>query len=147
LDEAYACRVAELAVHEGLDVWLDLLIPFPAIGVGQSVEIAARAIACTIEMGLLNSTCLLAVLTRQTDGSRWVPYEYGRVREDRLLAENVSAWLAPEIRTRSLAEYLYLAERHTTEVDLRKWLQRQPGLPRIGVPHLGKCVHPIQHLP
>jgi hypothetical protein len=147
VDERYACRVAQIADAEGLDVWLDLLVPFPAIGLGQLPAVAALAIACTIEMGLLNSTCLAAILTSNTDGSRWVPYEYGRVREDRLLAENVCAWLAPEMRTRSLAEYLYLAARHTAEVDLRSWLQRQPGLHRHRALSLRRCAQPIQPLP
>ena len=77
-DGALARRVAFLACKEGFDFWLDVVDPnlYSVTGVTLSSEGAkAAAIAAIIEMALLNSTHVVAVMTANTKGSEWVPYQ------------------------------------------------------------------------
>ena len=62
------------------DVWLDVWDPAlhrlqPITGLN-----AAILTALIIEMGLINSIAIIALLTKRSYGSRWIPYEFGRVK-------------------------------------------------------------------
>ena len=122
-----ALQVAALAWQEGFDVWLDVLDPDLA-SLTPGTHDYALAVACVIEMALLNSTHLLAVLTSHTKGSEWVPYEFGRTKADALVAENTASWRAEPAPPQDLAEYLYLCPVHDDKVEVRGWLQQQRAL-------------------
>lgn len=72
-----AVAVAQLLVEMNLDVWLDLHElnrPEP------SSEAEHLALTHAIETGLQSSTHLIALVTPQTQGSWWVPFEIGSCR-------------------------------------------------------------------
>jgi hypothetical protein len=127
-DRPYALRIAWLANQAGFNFWLDVLdSALTALGSsGLTGQAAAVATARIIEMGLLNSSHVVAVMTNNTTGSMWVPYEYGRVKEAPLTSLQASAWL-----DRGLSytpEYLELGARHFTESDIRSWMIAQMSL-------------------
>lgn len=127
-----AARIAYLACQTGFDYWLDALDPtLPGAGL-VSTEQAAAATAAIIEMALLNSSHVIAVITPNTKGSQWVPYEYGRVK----LSETVSSlqaacWIYKATTGTPLPEYLYLGPIFKTESEIQQWLrtelQKHPG--------------------
>ena len=137
-DEAQARRVAFLACQEGFDYWLDVVDPNLSGVTGVTIsseEQKAAAVAAIIEMALLNSTHVVAVMTANTRGSEWVPYEYGRVKAPQLpISLQAACWADPRIGW-DLPGYLYLGEIHRSESDVRQWLrtelQKQPRK-RIG---------------
>src|SRR5882672_2540578 len=77
-DEPYALAIAHLAQRHGFYFWLDILDPTLAVAGAQTDP---RTIAIIIEMALLNCSHVIAVMTPNTKGSTWVPYEYGRVKK------------------------------------------------------------------
>jgi len=89
-------RIAYLACQEGFEFWLDVLDPQLATA-NASVAASAAAIASVIEMGLLNSTHVIAVMTPNTHGSQWVPYEYGRVKEPVPVSLKAASWVSPAL--------------------------------------------------
>ena len=137
-DEAQARRVAFLACQAGFDYWLDVVDPNLSGVTGAATLLKAQraaAVAAIIEMGLLNSTHVLAVMTANTKGSEWVPYEYGRVKTPQLpISVQAACWASPGMGS-DLPGYLYLGEVHRSEGDVTRWLraerQKQPS-ERIG---------------
>ena len=122
-DVSEALRVARLAWQEGFDVWLDVLDPFLG-GLRAPNPVYSLVVACIIEMALLNSTHLVAVITPRANGSQWVPYEFGRVKADQIVTSNASSWLLG-LNVTDVPEYLLLCPIHKTEADLRRWLHRK----------------------
>jgi hypothetical protein len=118
-DEEYANRIAELADDAGFDFWLDTVdMPVPA----QISNMSAKAIAAIIEMGLLNSSHLVAVYTDRSPGSTWIPYEYGRVKQPVLRSTQVTAWkYVSDPRTVVVPEWLSLNPVQSSELDLKTW--------------------------
>ena len=108
-----------------LDVWdpnLKALAKLSRAG-RLTPEQEAVAIAATIEMALVNSSRVLAVMTRNSAGSRWIPYEYGRVKEGISFGQDAAAWLDPTYNaTTHLAEYMLLGPRLKTRAHLQSWL-------------------------
>jgi hypothetical protein len=49
--------------------------------------------ACVIEMALLNCTHVVALVTPESVPSRWIPYEYGNVKEPTPYLLNPVCWL------------------------------------------------------
>jgi hypothetical protein len=130
-----AARIAYLACQEGFDYWLDVFDPAlaaaPAVAPNLTPQQAAATIAAVIEVGLLNSTHVVAVMTPNTKGSQWVPYEYGRVREP-VPSTPAAAWVASSLPAVALPEYLYLGVITKTELELKSWLQSEFG--KYGAP-------------
>lgn len=120
-DEAPARAAAQWAVDAGHDVWLDVLDPW-LIRANSRPDSRAKslAIAAIIEMGLINSTHVLAVMTDATAKSRWVPYEYGRVRDDSTLSVVAASW---RLTKSKLPTYHYLGPGLVSDSDVRGWLQ------------------------
>lgn len=131
VDVGPAVSIAYLACQEGFDYWLDVLDPglggLPGSLRAQSPtpQQSAAAIAAVIEMALLNSTHVVAVMTPNTKGSQWVPYEYGRVKEPAPLTLQAACWVAGSLTASALPEYLYLGVITRTESELRSWLQSE----------------------
>ena len=134
-DDKEALRIAWLAKQEGWGYWLDL------VDLNASSQLAAlqnwlgappnalqKSIftAALIEMGLLNCTHVIAVMTGNTKGSQWVPYEYGRVKEATPLAMNAASWWdSTTLKFNQLPEYLFLAPILENELQIRGWLKGQ----------------------
>jgi hypothetical protein len=124
VDDSKARRIAYLACNEGFEFWLDVLDPnLP--GVGQNTPQSALATASIIEMALLNSTHLIAVMTVNTKGSQWVPYEYGRVKLPQVRSLQASCWADRTLPSSGLPEYLHLGAVLRSETEIRDWLRRQ----------------------
>jgi hypothetical protein len=128
-DGASALRIADLSTQEGFEFWLDILDPnLQALqGTAASMTIQQRALltAGIIEMALINSTHAKAVMTQQTRGSLWVPYEYGRVKEARAVSSRVGSWIHPNLAPQDFPEYMVLGAVTYTETEIRRWFGRE----------------------
>jgi hypothetical protein len=126
-DAARAREIAQLAQANGFQVWLDVLEPELNLPVGQpsTPEGASWVIATLIETALLNSTHVLAVMTPETDGSRWVPYEYGRVKDSSPNSLNAACWIDSRVHKKDLAEYLLLSPMTHTDAQIEQWLRAE----------------------
>jgi len=124
-----ALRIAYLACQEGFDYWLDVLDPtlasLPGVSPGSIPKQTCAAIAAVIEMALLNSTHVVAVMTPNTVGSQWVPYEYGRVKQPTPITLQAASWIASALSASALPEYLYLGAITKTEQDLSTWFESE----------------------
>src|SRR5262249_54887666 len=123
-DRPFALRLAYLADLEGFEFWLDVLDPTLSTlnsSGAPSAQQRSILIAATIEMGLLNSSHLIAAITANTATSRWVPYEFGRVKGQTVIAKDASSWLHRSA-VPSVPEYLYLCPIHPDEARIRGWL-------------------------
>jgi hypothetical protein len=119
----YALRLAYLADQAGFNFWLDVLDPALQGANAQPMPAKRRAIlvASAIEIGLLNSSHLIAVITKQTAASRWVPYEFGRVKSRSVVSSDASSWVHRS-DVPSMPEYLYLCPIHFSETEIKQWL-------------------------
>jgi hypothetical protein len=130
-DVDYAKRIAWLVQGEKIEYWLDAidlplaLAPWIPAGAGFN---STLLIAALIEMALINCTHVLAVMTPQTAPSRWVPYEYGRIKDDPPGHLTASCWRHKDLPVSDLSEYLLLAPILSNETDIRGWLQREKTL-------------------
>ena len=103
---------AILAYHpndsDPYDVWLDVWDP--AL-VGRLAAVAgldaATLTALIIEMGLINSVAVIALMTNCSYGSGWIPYEFGRVKTGGPFAREASTCLRD--LNRPLLDYMILA--------------------------------------
>lgn len=125
-DEQLALTVRSLAKAAGFEVWLDVLDPALLDLAGQplSSDQYAVALASIIEIALLNSTHVIAIVTEASAASRWIPYEYGRVKDPQILSQAVAAYMVPG-KKGSLAEYMHLGEICKTDVEVQAWLNRE----------------------
>lgn len=125
-DVAQAERVAYLACKEGFEYWLDVLDPNLASvsSSGATPQHSSAAIAAIIEMALLNCTHVLAVITQNTRGSQWVPYEYGRVKDPQPVTLQAACWLSNAV-VPPVPEYLYLGPMTRSESDIINWLRAE----------------------
>jgi len=130
-DVNQALRIAYLACQEGFDYWLDVLDPALSGLLGSSVagtgnpQQSAMAIASIIEMGLLNSTHVMAVITPNTKGSQWIPYEYGRVKDPVPISPHAACWVDRLPAPSSVPEYLYLGTITRSESEIKTWLKAE----------------------
>jgi hypothetical protein len=127
-DEDLAKKVARHVASCGIDYWIDvadetLTWITTGAGAGSSEPVKALLIACTVEMALLNTTHLVAVMTPATAASRWVPYEYGRAKDAAMYSLEICSWLHPDLKGQPLPEYLLLADAHTDDAAVQGWLQ------------------------
>jgi hypothetical protein len=127
-DAAEALRIAWLANQSGFEFWLDALDPqlqwLTAAGYAAQTPYFCL-IASTIEIALLNSTHVIAVLSDQTRGTLWVPYEYGRIKERRIHSKRTAVWLHPNIHQRDIPEYSVLGVTTRLEREASAWLNAE----------------------
>lgn len=114
-----ARRVACLAEKRGWDVWLDVDDPLLAIASGSPPAVRGILIAATIEIALLNCTRLVALLTPNSKGSQWIPYEFGRAKAKKMHSNEVCSYLFPGVIE---PEYAQLARIDRSEASLCAWL-------------------------
>ena len=124
-DRDYALRLAYLCDQQGFEYWLDVEDPV-LTGVSRTPSSQQKAvlIATIIEIALLNSTHVIATMTKLTEQSTWVPYEFGRVKDQTVVADESCSWVHP-IQRPKLAEYLYLCPYVETENAVENWLEDQ----------------------
>jgi hypothetical protein len=72
-DVAEALNVARIVHAPRFDVWIDVIDLPPALQATLNPMNQAFVIAAIIEMELINRTHLVAVYTRNTAGSEWIP--------------------------------------------------------------------------
>lgn len=104
-----------------VDVWLDVEDPIlTAFGQysGPAITVEMFVTALVIEMALLNSTHVLALFTANTQGSLWVPYEFGRVKSKRIRSSEAASL---NIGAAQRPEYMLLGPRLSSISDLDQW--------------------------
>jgi hypothetical protein len=136
-DKDSALRVACLAWGEGFDYWLDILDLDPLLNkqikmlerkLGHSLTPLEKSflLAAIIEMALLNCTHVLALMTLNTAGSLWVPYEYGRMKKKTMRSPSTSCWWdTKSLLKDDLPEYVYLADIHHDEHEICNWFRHE----------------------
>ncbi|HKO56236.1 MAG TPA: toll/interleukin-1 receptor domain-containing protein [Thermoanaerobaculia bacterium] len=138
-DGPFALRIAYLASLGGFEYWVDLLDPM--LQAGSPCASQPLFAAAVIEMALANCTHIIAVMTPQTRGSLWVPYEYGRILEAAASPRPAGSWL--HVQFVGLPEYLLFGEMTKTEADITAWLQRELGGPAPSQPWTGGPTTPL----
>jgi hypothetical protein len=124
-DEQLALQIAKVIHGKGFDVWVDVLQLPKSAPAQPNTWGEAILIAAMIEMALINCTHLVAVMTTNTVPSRWVPYEYGRMKDDPPAKLTVSAWRDASVAPWSLTEYMHLGPIFDSRRELEAWLQRE----------------------
>lgn len=121
-DATEAQQIASIAKAQGFEFWLDILDPTFASITATPLDDERKGLltAIYIEMALLNCTHLIAVMTANTIGSMWVPYEFGRVKGDSLFDSQVASRL--HISHVGLPEYLHLGHKHKSDKEVSDWL-------------------------
>ncbi|CUX05347.1 hypothetical protein AGR1B_pAt30042 [Agrobacterium fabacearum S56] len=130
-DLKFAERVAWLACDAGMDYWLDVHDPFLKYAnhnIPRANPLYPILVAGIIEMALLNSSHLIAIHTRASRRSQWIPYEFGRLRDRKHLSSNCGSWFDPRTNLTLHGDYLRLARKtQGGETDVRHWLQHWSG--------------------
>jgi hypothetical protein len=138
-DVKIADRIAYLAVTKcDYGYWLDIDDPVlkyiddPDVSISSPVK--EMLIAAIIEMGLINSTHCIATITWNSEGSKWIPYEFGRAKRRQLFSVYSASWLWPAISSRVIAEYLILATVTEREEQILNWLKNTRNASSEGLP-------------
>lgn len=127
-DRSLAEAAARMATAKGFYYWLDVHDPnLAAWNLQPDTPQKSIAIAAIIEMALLNCTHVLAIVSGNTKGSAWVPYEYGRVKIDLPVSIQAAAWVQPDAPAK-LPEYLYLGAILMSAVAVDAWLGNQAAI-------------------
>jgi hypothetical protein len=110
-DATWADRIACLSTTHGLDYWLDVHDPMLTWANGLPITGPAKAllIAGIIEMALLNCRYVIAVHTTNSACSKWIPYEFGRVKEHVPISNDAAGWYHPAVHALPSSEYFDLA--------------------------------------
>jgi hypothetical protein len=128
-DSAEAVRISKIAAHEGFEFWLDVLDPhLNHLNQGTMTdEQRAYFIAICVEIALLNCTHVLALITSNTEGSMWVPYEYGRAKAPSIWSTQAACWIAPNHKN-PLSEYLHLGVKTRNDTEMTHWFRSQRNM-------------------
>ena len=108
------------------EVWLDVWDPtLNQLSHCKNLN-AAILTALIIEMGLINSCAVIALITEESSGSGWIPYEFGRVKKSGPFAQEASACLrdpsAPLLEYMALGPKIEYADNKYQGLD--DWLAR-----------------------
>lgn len=127
LDVPLAERIAWLAQQTGFEYWLDVHDPLLDLGTGSGLPpvIQTVLIAAIIEMALLNCSHGITIQTANAQGSRWVPYEFGRAKRRWLRSTQVASWFDNGIYATTTADYLKLGICALSEKDVERWLRAE----------------------
>jgi hypothetical protein len=129
-----ALRVAQLAHQVGFEFWLDVfdpsLLALQRVHNLLTPQQQSFATAAIIEMALLNCSHVIALITpdlfpQASQGSMWVPYEYGRVKDAPPQTIQAGCWRHPQVQAAGFPEYLYLGEITTSETQITGWLNQE----------------------
>jgi len=117
-DKEYASAIASYFENIGLHYYFDEQDE-DLLRVTRDGASEAAGIVAAIERGLAHSTHLLAVLSRRTMGSWWVPFEIGTARAT---GKDVRHLLLSSITTDMVPEYLRVYPQLWTADDLFSWV-------------------------
>jgi len=129
IDDARARQVAALARAAGFQVWLDVEDPNLAAlakpGTTLTPDDVSLLTAAFIETALVNSTHVIALITTNTPGSRWIPYEYGRAKDSSMHSLQAACWIESGVARKDLGEYLLLGVTTETDQEIKAWLDAE----------------------
>jgi hypothetical protein len=130
-DAAWAEWAAWAATEAHFDYWLDIHDPSLITANASILPAAVKSIliAGIIEVALTNSTHIVSMQTKNAQSSRWVPYEFGRAKERRLLARNTVSWFEKGVTPATNGDYLGLASCAFFSADLRTWMNKAGRIP------------------
>lgn len=112
-DRARAKRVRNLCVNYGVNYWLDVEDPvLNSVSPHDSLATAAL-----IEVALLNCSHVIALYSDHTQGSSWVPYEYGRVKAPLLCDWKAGIWNVNQ-PPQNLPEWVHLGRIYNSQNQL-----------------------------
>jgi hypothetical protein len=146
-DASLAERIAYLATRRGFEYWLDVHDPTLRFvnAVPMPAYVRAVLIAGIIEIALINCSHVCSVQTWRARPSRWVPYEFGRVKQRSLLSTQAASWFEGGAFA-DRPEYLLLGTCLLSEAAVERWLtaerQRVPGASVSGTWPRGRAVPP-----
>lgn len=126
-DSPYAMRIAELAFKHGFDVWVDVLDPnLSQLGTHPETmkKVYPLIIAAIIELALINSTHVVACITKKSKYSQWIPYEFGRVKNPQQ-PERAMSWVKSYLQLTAIPEYMHLGLICKKEYELERWLAHE----------------------
>jgi hypothetical protein len=111
VDEAE--RLAYLATQAGLEYWLDIHDPTLAWANGRTISGPPRAIliAGVIEIALLNCRFIVAAHTTNSLKSKWMPYEFARVKDHIPFADDAAGWFEPAVQAGGTEDYFELGRK------------------------------------
>jgi len=117
-------RVACLAAHYQVNYWLDVHDPTLRQANHRPLPPALRSIviAAAVEIGLLNSTHVIALHTGHSLSSKWVPYELARAKPRRLRTWEAAGWFEAGQSITQFGEYVLLASQFHDEPAVEGWL-------------------------
>jgi hypothetical protein len=129
-----ALHIASRATQAGYECWLDILDPTLIKLNGAVIPTPAKDIllAATIEIGLLNSTHVIAMHTQHSIGpqitlSKWIPYELGRAKARQIRSEQAACWFDQKTKPADCGEYVYLVVHARTDPEIDNWLNTKMG--------------------
>ncbi len=126
-------RVACLVEHHAIDSWLDVHDPTLALVNRLAPNDPRRAalVAAIVEIALLSSTHVIALMTAHSAQSKWVPYELGRAKARRIASPQAAIWLASGQKVSNCGDYVLLTVVTQDEPGVARWLAAAAG----GGPH------------
>jgi hypothetical protein len=126
-EEHWAEQIAWHATQHGYGYWLDVRDPTLTALNGSNIPSPAREIliAAAIEMALLNCSHVIAVITADSAGSQWIPYEFGRAKVRLMVSRQCSIWLDNGMTQADCGEYVYLGPAHASTRDIERWLRQE----------------------
>lgn len=131
IDRQKALRLAYLANQAGFNYWMDVFDPTLSTINKPTIPLTTRQkiilIATIIEIALMNTSHIIATVTQNTASSRWVPYEFGRVKDKSITVNEASSWISSSLQVQP-PEYLYLCPVHTSEIEIRTWLTQERNI-------------------
>jgi hypothetical protein len=65
---------------------------------------------------------VIALITTNTPGSKWVPYEYGRAKDSSMYSLQAACWIEAGVLKKDLGEYLLLSVTTETDAEIKDWL-------------------------
>ncbi|MFA5262777.1 MAG: toll/interleukin-1 receptor domain-containing protein [Opitutaceae bacterium] len=114
-DKAAVIQIGNYIMSKGIDVYIDIDDPNLQRAVAANDH---KAITASIELGIANSTDLLAYLTPNTATSQWVPYEIGFAKRN---DNHLSAMKSKDLTL--LPSYLEIVRRITGIASLNAYLR------------------------
>lgn len=114
------------ATRYGFSYWLDVLNPDlrrlheRRLDPGQKALLLAQI----VETALMDCTHVVAVLTNSAKRSRWIPYEFGRVKERAISTQLAMAWITSSY-SGYLPEYVVLGAQARHEQEINEWFRGQ----------------------
>ena len=129
-----AQRIASIATHAGYEYWLDIHDPMLNRLNGAAIPSPAKDIllAAAIEIGLLNSTHVIAMHTQHSIGphitlSKWIPYELGRAKARQIRSDQAACWFDQQTQPSACGEYVYLVVHTRADSEIDNWLKMKKG--------------------